>query len=125
MHAAAFVHPRPWDAAEFAALLRQPHSLLEGAEDGFVLLRVLADEAEVLTLAVAPHARRRGLATGLLARAMARAADHGARAAFLEVAAGNAAARALYARAGFEQVGLRAGYYGGEDALVLHRRLAP
>jgi ribosomal-protein-alanine N-acetyltransferase len=75
---------------------------------------------------VAPAARRRGLGTRLLDAAMALATAHGARVAFLEVSIGNAAARTLYARAGFIPTGRRPRYYAdGTDALVLRRRLAP
>lgn len=93
-------------------------------EAGFVLARAAADEAEILTLAVVPAWRRRGLGAALLAAAQRRAASLGAAQLFLEVAADNDAARALYAGAGFEAVGLRRGYYaGGRDALVLRRAL--
>ena len=125
LHAAAFVSPRPWSAAEFATLLASPHSLLTVAPEGFALARVLAQEAELLTLAVAPGARRRGLGRALLEGCLAQAARRGAGAMFLEVAADNAAARALYARAGFAETGLRRGYYDGTDALVLRRDLSP
>jgi ribosomal-protein-alanine N-acetyltransferase len=87
-------------------------------------MRAIAGEAEVLTLAVAPTHRRRGLASALLQAGLGQARLSGAEAAFLEVAADNAAAIALYAAAGFAQVGRRAGYYrraDGEaiDGLVL------
>lgn len=91
---------------------------------GLALARVAADEAEILTLAVLPEARRRGVGGALLASVAAGAAARGARALFLEVAVGNAPARALYAAAGFVAVGRRRGYYpGGEDALVLRQAL--
>jgi ribosomal-protein-alanine N-acetyltransferase len=81
---------------------------------------VAADEAEILTLAVVPASRRTGLATALLHTANARAKNDGAAAMLLEVAESNEAARALYTRLGFTQVGRRRGYYGtGKDALVL------
>src|SRR5947209_197660 len=90
------------------------------AAGGMVLARVAADEAEILTLAVLPDRRRRGLARALLERTMQAAARRGAGAMFLEVAEANRAARALYEGAGFVEVGRRRGYYrGGGDALVL------
>jgi ribosomal-protein-alanine N-acetyltransferase len=89
-----------------------------------LLARITADEAEILTLAVAPAARRRGVGAALVDRAMQRAAAAGAGAMFLEVASGNQAARALYERAGFIRVGRRARYYpNGGDALVLRADL--
>jgi ribosomal-protein-alanine N-acetyltransferase len=92
---------------------------------GFVLARTAADEAEVLTLAVLPAARRQGIGGALLAEALAGARLRGACAMFLEVSARNAAALALYAGAGFAEVGRRRRYYAdGADALVLRRDLA-
>ena len=127
LHASAFA--APWDAAAFADLLGQAGVFAEAGDDGFILIRVVADEAEILTLAVRPGARRRGLAGRLVETAAARAAALGAERLFLEVAADNAAARALYARYGFVQTGLRRGYYareGGEttDALILALNLS-
>ena len=91
---------------------------------GMILARVAADEAEVLTLAVDPTVQRYGLGRLLLEQAMATAGQRGAKAAFLEVASGNAPARALYEAASFVMVGRRNGYYaGGGDALVLQRPL--
>jgi ribosomal-protein-alanine N-acetyltransferase len=93
---------------------------------GMILARVAADEVEVLTLAVAPAARRQGLGTRLLDAAMTLATSRGARTAFLEVSISNTAARTLYARAGFTPTGRRPRYYAdGTDALVLRRTLAP
>lgn len=101
--------------------------MLAEAPGGFALFALAADEAEVLTLAVAPGARRRGLGAALLAAAAAAAAARGARSIHLEVAEDNAAARALYARAGFAETGRRRGYYarpgGRTDALRLRRAL--
>ncbi len=130
LHAACFTTPRPWSAAEFAALLAAPHCFLVTAEAGFVLGQVIADEAELLSLAVAPQARRQGLGASLLAGFAAQAQARGARTAFLEVAASNAAARRLYNRHGWQESGRRKGYYhspdgGTEEALVLRLDLAP
>jgi [ribosomal protein S18]-alanine N-acetyltransferase len=127
VHEAAFPPGEVWDEAAFTGLLGQPgiFGLLD-RRGGLVLARVALDEAEILTLAVAPAARRQGLGRALLAAALARARARGVTAMFLEVAAGNMAARTLYAAAGFERVGLRRGYYpDGADALVLRRALAP
>ncbi|MBY0338017.1 MAG: GNAT family N-acetyltransferase [Acetobacteraceae bacterium] len=91
---------------------------------GFILARVAADEAEILTLAVVPEARRQGVATALVEAACAAALLAGARVMFLEVAEDNGAARALYAALGFAVAGRRRGYYGpGRDALLLRAAL--
>ena len=125
LHAAAFAAGERWDAAAFAAQLGLPgvFGLLD-ERGGLALARVAADEAEILTLAVHPSAQRRGIGRDLLDRALAEAAGRGAAAMFLEVAESNAAARALYAAAGFAPVGRRQGYYvSGADALVFRRLL--
>lgn len=131
LHALAFDEaPRPWTAAEFAAFLAEPSTLLVTGDGGFALGRVAGPEAELLTLAVAPAVRRRGLGRGLVAAFEAGAAARGAREALLEVAVTNGPARTLYAAAGYAEVGRRRGYYARRgappiDALVLARRLAP
>lgn len=113
-----------WPESAFATLLAQPGVWVEGQDEGFVLMRLAADEAEVLTLAVVPEARRRGLAFRLMTQALERALALGAGQVFLEVAEDNAAARALYGRLGFVETGRRARYYNREggvaaDALIL------
>ena len=123
LHAASITVPRPWTAAEFAVLLAAPGVFLLDEVDGLAVGRLVADEAELLTLAVRPDARRRGTGRRLLAAFEARAARGGAGRAFLEVAEDNGAARALYAGAGYGEVGRRPGYYGGADALVLAKGL--
>jgi len=125
IHAAAFPPDEAWSAAIFRAQLALPGVTgLVHPEGGLILVRIAADEAEVLTLAVAPAARRRGIAAALLRRATAVLRGQGARSLFLEVDAGNEAALSLYGHAGFREVGRRRGYYpGGRDALVLRREL--
>lgn len=113
VHAEAF--DAPWDAAAFGSLLGQAGVHLVEAPDGFILMRTVADEAEILTLAVRPGARRRGVGAELVARGAAEAAARGAARLFLEVADDNAAARALYARAGFGEAGRRPLYYARAD----------
>jgi [ribosomal protein S18]-alanine N-acetyltransferase len=91
---------------------------------GFILSRLAAGEAEILSIAIAPRQRGRGFARPLLDLHLRRLAGLGARAVFLEVDERNAAARALYRRAGFYDVGRRPGYYQtGASALVLRRDL--
>ena len=95
---------------------------------GFLLWRLLSDEAEVITLGVHPRRRRAGIAGLLLADACAQALAGGALSLVLEVAADNVAARAFYAAQGFAEVGTRPGYYrrsrtAPADALILRRRL--
>ncbi len=125
LHARCFAAtPRPWSAAEFADLLAEPSTLLVSETHGFALARVIAPEAEILTLAVDPAQRRQGIGRRLVQGLEAAAAARGVRTMFLEVASTNDAACVLYARLGYAQVGRRAGYYApGVDALLLSRDL--
>ncbi len=125
LHGAAFPPGEAWGAEAIRLMLELPGGFgLHRPGAGFILCRVAADEAEILTLAVPPGARRAGHGAALLAGAMAGAAARGAAAMYLEVAAGNAAARGLYAAAGFAEVGRRRRYYpDGSDALLLRREL--
>ena len=129
LHVRAFTTPRPWSAGEFAGFLADPmvFLLVEG-DAGFLLGRVVAGEAELLTVAVAPEARGRGLGQRLVSRFVYQARLRGAEVAFLEVAEDNAPARAVYSRGGFTETGRRRGYYRtpqGQpvDALVMQRVL--
>lgn len=93
---------------------------------GSVLSRLVADEAEILTIAVTPELRGAGLGSRLLAAATARLAALGAETIWLEVRPSNRAARRMYQAAGFVATGMRRGYYRRptEDALILTLRLA-
>jgi ribosomal-protein-alanine N-acetyltransferase len=121
LHAQCFAEA--WTAEALASLLTGPGTFVFHLPEGFVIARVAGDEAEILTIAVSPEARGQGLGRVLLRQAAGEAQTRGAQAMFLEVAADNAAARALYAGQGFEQVGGRKGYYNGRDALILKRPL--
>jgi [ribosomal protein S18]-alanine N-acetyltransferase len=91
---------------------------------GMLLARVAAEDAEVLTLAVEPGARRQGIARTLLLAAITEARARGATALFLEVATTNVAARELYRQAGLSEVAKRRRYYAdGSDAIVLRMKL--
>ena len=126
LHAASF--PAPWGGAEIADLMAGPGGFglvveMDGAPAGFILCRALVGESEVLTLAVAPEVRGQGLGRVLMQAALGLACNAGAETMFLEVAADNVAALALYRSLGFERIGLRPGYYahgkdGPVDALV-------
>ena len=129
LHAASF--NRGWSEHEFEQLLTDRNVVTDRATSGrrnvgFILSRRAADEAEILSVAVARSWRGRGLARRLLDLHLRRLAGLGLRAVFLEVDEDNTPARRLYARAGFREVGRRPGYYaqsGGKGALVLRRDL--
>lgn len=129
IHSASF--ERGWSADEIRDLLEQAGSKafvydLDGSRAGFVLIRTVADECEVLTIATDAAYQRKGIGRKLLRHAIAYAAREKARKIFLEVAEDNHAARALYEAAGFAEHGRRKGYYRRwhgrrVDALLLTR----
>jgi ribosomal-protein-alanine N-acetyltransferase len=126
IHAECF--PDAWSAQAIDDLLATPGTFVFTGGEGFILARAAGGEAEVLTLAVSPSARRFGTGSALVRAAGDHAHRLGAQALFLEVAAGNLAARTLYRRLGFAEAGLRKGYYAKrdekpEDALVLRSDL--
>lgn len=127
-----------WTEADYAELLNHPESgtgfgfVLEWADGnspvpaGFLIGRVIADEAEILNLAVEPDMRHRGAGRALVREVILYAVARGVKYLFLEVRAGNIAARRLYAGEQFQSVARRPGYYQNppEDALVLRRELS-
>ncbi|HEX2940629.1 MAG TPA: GNAT family N-acetyltransferase [Rhodopila sp.] len=123
IHAAAFPQRECWSADIFRLQLALPGVLgLIYPDAGFVLVRIVADESEILTLAVTPARRRQNIGTMLLSKAIEAVRLAGADALFLEVSVVNKPARALYTHAGFVEVGRRPRYYAdGTDALVLRR----
>jgi ribosomal-protein-alanine N-acetyltransferase len=127
LHAASF--SRGWSETEFEQLLTDRTVIADRAASGrrsvgFVISRRAADEAEILSVAVARAWQGRGLARRLLDLHLRRLAGLRLVAVFLEVDEDNEPARRLYARAGFREVGRRPGYYsGGKSALVLRRDL--
>jgi [ribosomal protein S18]-alanine N-acetyltransferase len=125
IHAAAFRPAEAWGEDAIALQLGLPGGFgLIDDRGGMLLGRVAADEADILTLAVAPVVRRLGIATALLRAAKAEIGIRGGRSIFLEVATGNAAALALYRREGFIEVGRRRRYYAdATDALVLRMNI--
>jgi len=126
LHADCF--PRGWSALELAELLAEANmiALSEGEATirGFILCRVVLDEAEILTFAVAAEHRGAGIGRALLDRAVSQAGKAGAASVFLEVSAGNDAAIGLYKHAGFTKGGVRRDYYAdGSDAWVMEKTL--
>ena len=118
LHAQAFPHD-PWDEASFVTLLASSgmHGFLD-ERGGFLLLRIVLDEAEIITIGVTTP--RQGIATALMAQGIATARAAGVQKIHLEVAEQNTPARALYAAQNFLQTGRRKTYYAdGAAALTL------
>lgn len=127
----AQLYPFPWSAGNFSDSMRSGYScwtMRDGAElAGYAVLMMVLDEAHILNISVLVGRQRQGLGRRLLDHLGEVARQAGARQMFLEVRPSNVAALALYARAGFETIGRRKGYYpaaeGREDALVMRSRL--
>lgn len=120
--------PRPWSEAVWREEIFSPFGLYLVLEEngvifGHVGVKLVADEAHVTTLAVCPERRRQGFARALVEAALGDQGSTDARRAYLEVRPSNLAARALYASLGFVGTGVRRGYYGDEDALLMTRDL--
>jgi ribosomal-protein-alanine N-acetyltransferase len=116
--------PQPWSEPvwreELASVFGVYLVLQRGSDvSGFVGVKRVAEEAHVMTLAVPPGSRRRGLGRTLVLAAFADPALAGVRRVYLEVRPSNAAARALYDSLGFRETGRRKNYYGDEDALLM------
>jgi ribosomal-protein-alanine N-acetyltransferase len=132
LHGASF--HRGWGEAEFEGMLTERNTLLHRLRlgrtvVGFAVSRMAADEAEILSIAIAPGHRGRGLSRHLLLTHLGHLAGRGVRTVFLEVEENNQPARRLYERAGFGVAGRRERYYrqpGGEqlNALLMRRDLS-
>ncbi len=115
----------PWDIPSLQSDIGMgvSRAYLAFGEDGnclgYILVHVVADEAEVARVAVLPESRRMGVATALLDAAFSSFGGN----VYLEVRAGNAAAIALYTKAGFIKTGVRKGYYANpaEDAIMMKK----
>ena len=118
-----------WSAQVYREELAHPGRYYVAAEQDGVLVGyagiALGEDAEVMTVGVAPEYRGRGLGGALLTDLLDRARQARARRVFLEVRAGNETAQRLYERAGFRAIGTRPRYYGDEDAVVMRLVLRP
>jgi ribosomal-protein-alanine N-acetyltransferase len=128
LHEQAMFGPESWSAAAYREELADRHNryyivALDDADAllGWAGLRVLADEAEVLTIGVVPDARRRGIGAALLDELLGEARRRSARVVFLDVRVDNDDAQRIYIRSGFAAVGVRRGYYdnGRTDSLTM------
>ncbi|MDH5537301.1 MAG: ribosomal protein S18-alanine N-acetyltransferase [Betaproteobacteria bacterium] len=121
------VYPYPWTQGNFRDSLSAGYHcwIMEcgGAVVGHGVVMIAAGEAHLLNLSIAAGWQRRGLGAEFLRFVMKLARDYGASRILLEVRPSNHGGRALYARAGFREIGMRRGYYpagmGREDAIVL------
>ena len=118
----------PWSENSVRSELSNPLSLWLVAEkggeaQGYIGSQSVLDAADMMNVAVAPDARRGGIAEALIGALIARLDANGVRSLSLEVRVSNDAARALYEKLGFSEVGRRKNYYAKpkEDALILRK----
>jgi len=116
--------PTPWSEEIWRQEITGPFGLYLVLEEGDTLsghtgLKLVSDEAHVVTLAVRPERRRRGFARALIEATLGDLVSVEARYVHLEVRPSNVAARALYGSLGFDETGVRPRYYSDEDALLM------
>jgi ribosomal-protein-alanine N-acetyltransferase len=120
-------YPFPWSAGNFLDCLRSGYCCqlfcLGQRIIGYGVMSTGADEAQILSLCIDPDMQGLGLGRGLLQRLLNEARSNHVDSVFLEVRASNRAARSLYESSGFNEIGVRRGYYpaenGREDAIIL------
>lgn len=121
LHQECFPH-KPWSANDFSDLKRSGCDVI-ASENGFIVWRVVADEAEIITIGVRPNARKTGIAAAMLGIAEGEIKKANANRIFLEVAENNIPARKLYEKYGYKSVGIRPKYYDGIDAIIMEKQI--
>ena len=113
---------KPWSASDFADLKKSGCEIIV-SQNGFAVWRNVADEAEIITIGVAPDARRNGIASAMLVIIEKNIKNQGVKKIFLEVASNNIAGKKLYENNGYKVVGTRPKYYDGIDAILMTKEI--
>ena len=121
LHKKCFPH-KPWSADDFSDLKKSGCEII-ASQNGFVVYRQTLDEAEIITIGVAPEARRTGIAAAMLGIIEGELKKNGVKNIFLEVAKDNHPARQLYSSNGYVEIGVRPKYYDGVDAIMMKKEL--
>lgn len=111
---------KPWSADDFRDLKNSGCEIIM-SENGFIVYRIVVDEAEIITIGVNPDFRRQGIAAAMVGIIEKTLKNQGVKKIFLEVASNNIPAQKLYENSGFVQVGLRPKYYDGVDAILMSK----
>lgn len=119
LHQKCFPH-KPWTADDFADLKKSGCEII-ASQNGFIVWRAVADEAELITIGVAPDARRTGIGAAMIGIMEGELKKSGIKSVFLEVAENNIPARKLYEQNGYVQIGIRPKYYDGIDAIMMRK----
>ena len=121
LHKLCFPH-KPWSAEDFAELKKSGCEII-ASQNGFIVYRTVLDEAEIITIGVHPDARKAGIASAMLGIMENELKKSGVKSIFLEVAENNTPARELYKSNNYSEIGVRAGYYDGVDAIMMKKDL--
>lgn len=121
LHAKCFPH-KSWSANDFADLKKSGCEII-ASQNGFIVWRAVADEAELITIGVNPDARRTGVAAAMLGIMEGELKKAGVKNVFLEVAENNHPARQLYKNNNYVEIGVRPKYYDGIDAIMMKKEL--
>lgn len=113
---------KPWSAQDFADLKKSGCEIIM-SENGFIVYRIVMDEAEIITIGVNPEKRRLGIASAMIGIIEKNIKSQQVKKIFLEVASNNIPAQKLYENHGFKCVGLRPKYYDGIDAILMTKDL--
>lgn len=113
---------KPWSANDFADLKKSGCEIIM-SENGFIVWRTVADEAEIITVGVNPEMRRNGIASAMLGIVEKTVKNQGVIKIFLEVSATNTPAQKLYENTGYKTTGIRPKYYDGIDAILMTKNI--
>ena len=113
---------KPWSADDFRDLKNSGCEIIM-SQNGFIVYRIIVDEAEIITIGVNPDMRRQGIASAMIGIIEKTIKNQGVKKLFLEVALNNIPGLKLYENCGFKQVGLRPKYYDGVDAILMSKDL--
>lgn len=111
---------KPWSADDFRDLKKSGCEIIM-SQNGFIVYRIAADEAEIITIGVNPEMRRNGIASAMIGIIEKSVKNQGVIKIFLEVASTNEPAKKLYETCGFKTVGTRPKYYDGVDAILMSK----
>jgi ribosomal-protein-alanine N-acetyltransferase len=111
---------KPWSVDDFRDLKNSGCEIIM-SENGFIVYRIVVDEAEIITIGVNPDFRRNGIASAMIGIIEKTIKNQGVKKIFLEVASNNIPGLKLYENCGFLRVGLRPKYYDGIDAILMSK----
>ena len=113
---------KPWSADDFRDLKKSGCEIIM-SENGFIVYRIAADEAEIITIGVNPKIRRNGIASAMIGIIEKTIKNQNVKKIFLEVASTNEPAKKMYEKLGYKVIGLRPKYYDGIDAILMEKDL--